>query len=196
MPIRTLPACTPVSVEVCIFRFDLTTISSHTLARYSMNSSAVADRTRLEYIIGHGHVGNEEARAALLDLISRSDEAVSLCAARFPAKTFPGQPATMLHCVRCHEDFDPVYNTGDKCTVDHIEDGEEEHTWSETIGPCGCPMSSSGTHWAPEYEFVSDFCYEGPHTTDKAEVDETESTRTLREDCSQCNRPKKPAKKK
>ena len=156
--------------------------------------SIAADRTRLEYILGQGHVSAEEARAALLDLISRSDEAVGLCGARFPAKTFPGQPAIMSHCVRCHEEFDANYNTGKQCTVDHVEDGEMEHNMWGYFSSCGCELDGKGSNHASDYKFVTDFCYEGPHTANKAEVEDTASTRSLRQNCSDC-RQANPAKK-
>ena len=112
----------------------------------------------------------------IIDLVQQSDEVVSI----LENKIKPVQETE--HCLICHKNFDPKYNSATSCKVESYNEGDCER------GGCGCrnwdclnfSCINCGESFCEGDDH--DFCYVGNHcSTGRSEYD------NLEEQCEICN---------
>ena len=101
---------------------------------------------------------------------------------------------TLLHCVRCHEEYDPD-NPSDtvsgSCVIEH--DYDNFHgcrfgtSWYKGTLQC-CGAYHKFHRYYSESKTDPEYCYEGTHTTNVKEVDYTSSTEIHVCDVEKCGK--------
>ena len=90
--------------------------------------------------------------------------------AKKPAKK--AKIAELLHCMRCHEDYDPSNKKANKCVVEHdfdaFEGGREGKWYVGTLECCGCDYKFH--HYYEQSKATPKYCFKGQHTNDATEV--------------------------
>lgn len=107
-----------------------------------------------------------------------------------PAIGVPEMPPTkrakvVLHCVRCHEDYDPTSTTNDddddddesnQCIIEHDDDTFEGYLCDDgrwvkgRVRCCGASYMYHRFHYCTEVRANRTYCFRGRHTTDPNQV--------------------------
>lgn len=86
--------------------------------------------------------------------------------------TKKAKTSELLHCMRCHEDYDPSNNTKNKCVVEHdfdaFEGGREGSWYIGTLKCCGCEYKFH-RHNSDAKAFPKE-CFKGEHTSNPTQV--------------------------
>jgi hypothetical protein len=87
----------------------------------------------------------------------------------FPERLFPmpkeKDSKGFKHCLRCHKEFDPVYNSRTSCKMTHPED-QIERLYLEDQKTNRCNLCGQEGVW------TDDICFTGYHVTDEEDLED------------------------